>query len=204
MAITTFTPEKVDAALLARASDGCDEAFAEIVRRYERPLNAYCRRFLDPAAAEDAVQQTFLQAYLALRAQGPETSIALGPWIYRIARNCSIDMLRRYQPARGELDPEIGGGPRPSLVLERRDEFRGVVKGLRALPDEQRRALVARELEGLSYDEISLELGTSQGAVRQLIFRGRATLRQHFAAVAIPLQGCGRRRAQSRLARSSS
>jgi RNA polymerase sigma factor (sigma-70 family) len=188
MATTAYTPEQVDAALVARAREGCDQAFADIVRSYERPLRAYCRRFLDPARTEDAVQQAFLHAYVALRRPDPEASIALRPWMYRIARNCAIDILRRDQPSGEELDADVDGAPAPPLVLERRDEFRGVVKGLMALPDEQRRALVARELEGLSYDEISYELGTSEGAVRQLIFRGRTALRQRFTAVTVPAQ----------------
>jgi RNA polymerase sigma factor (sigma-70 family) len=170
-----------DSALVRRARLGSHAAFAQIVRRYESPLRAYCARLLGPSAAQDAVQQAFLQAFVALRDPHDEREVPLRPWLYRIAYNCAVDILRRRDRDHEQLDPEMNGVPQPQQVVERRETLRRLIGAMRALPEGQRRALVARELEGRSYQEISAELGASEGGVRQLIFRARSALRTEVA-----------------------
>ena len=140
---------------------------------------------LGPSRAEDAVQQTFLQAFVALR-RGSDREINLRPWLYRISHNCSIDMLRKNGWDYDELDPEYDGVAQPPQLLEQKQDLEKMVGAMRALPERQRRALALRELEGRSYSEIGAELGHSDAGVRQLIFRARSALRSGAAAIALP------------------
>jgi RNA polymerase sigma factor (sigma-70 family) len=171
--------------LLTRA--GSERAFAEIMRRYQRPLYVYCLQLLGAGRAEDAVQQAFLKAFVALR-DGASREIALRPWLYRIARNCSIDLLRKQDGDHDELDPEYEHLPQPlaPALFEQKEELAKLVAAILALPEGQRRALTLRELEGRSYGEISAALGHTDSGVRQLIFRARTALR-NLAAFAFPL-----------------
>jgi RNA polymerase sigma factor (sigma-70 family) len=172
-----------DERLVALARSGSERAWAEITRRYRRQLRSYCARFVGPSRAEDAVQQTFLQAFLALR-DGQNREIALRAWLYRIAHNCSIDVLRKGSPDYDQLDLEYDGVPQPPMLFEQKEEIRGLVARMRSLPEAQRQALALRELEGRSYEEISARLGHSGSGVRQLIFRARTALRNGVAAIA--------------------
>ncbi len=174
-----------DDRLVALARSGSEHAWAEITRRYERLLRAYCARFVGASRAEDAVQQTFLQAFLALR-DGTRREIALRAWLYRIAHNCAIDVLRKNSPDHEQLDLEYDGVAQPPILFEQREEVRQLVARMRDLPDAQRQALALRELEGRSYEEISAQLGHSGSGVRQLIFRARTTLRNSAAGM-VPL-----------------
>ena len=169
-----------DDRLVALARSGSERAWSEITRRYGRQLRTYCARFVGVSRAEDAVQQTFLQAFLALR-DGAEREIALRAWLYRIAHNCSIDLLRKGSPDYDQLDLEYDGVAQPPMLFEQREEVRRLVARMRDLPDAQRQALALRELEGRSYEEISAQLGHSGSGVRQLIFRARTTLRNGVA-----------------------
>ena len=171
-----------DDRLVTLARSGSERAWSEIMRRYRRQLRSYCGRFVGPSRAEDAVQQTFLQAFLALR-DGTQREIALRAWLYRIAHNCSIDLLRKGTPDYDQLDLEYDGVPQPPTLFEQREEVRRLVARMRDLPDAQRQALALRELEGRSYEEISAQLGHSGSGVRQLIFRARTTLRNSAAAL---------------------
>lgn len=172
-------PESTDSDLVRAARDGSEAAFAEIVSRYQGPLRAHCRRILDPAAAEDAVQQAFLKAFLSL-GTAPGGDVLLRPWLYKIAQNCAIDMRRAGSPTE-ELElvhDTAGDNDHPAASYEGRERMRDIMRCLSALPTDQRRALVAREMEGRSYEEISAELGQTEGGVRQLIFRARSTMRR--------------------------
>jgi RNA polymerase sigma factor (sigma-70 family) len=165
-----------DDRLVALTRGGSERAFAEIMRRYQRPLQFYCIHVVGAPRAEDAVQQAFMQAFVALR-DGERREIALRPWLYRIARNCAIDLLRKQPFEHDELDPDFDGMAQPPGVLEQKEELARIVAAIQALPERQRRALTLRELEGRSYGEISAELGHTDSGVRQLIFRARTALR---------------------------
>jgi RNA polymerase sigma factor (sigma-70 family) len=174
-----------DDRLVALTRAGSERAFAEIMRRYQRPLQFYCLHMVGAPRAEDAVQQAFMQAFVALR-DGERREIALRPWLYRIARNCAIDLLRKQPFEHDELDPEFDGTAQPPGVVEQKEELARIVAAIQALPERQRRALTLRELEGRSYGEISAELGHTDSGVRQLIFRARTALR-NLGALILPL-----------------
>ena len=164
------------------AREGSARAFEEITRRYQRRLRSYCTQFVGPAQAEDAVQQAFLSAYVALRGES-RREIALRPWLYRIARNCAIDLLRSTPPDHEQLDLEYDGVPQPPRLVEQKEEMGRLVAALQRLPEGQRRALTLRELEGRSYEEISQTMGQTGPGVRQMIFRARTALRSGFAVL---------------------
>ena len=171
-----------DEQLVALARSGSERAWTEIMRRYGRQLRAYCARFVGPSRAEDAVQQAYLQAFLALR-DGSRRDIVLRPWLYRIAHNCAIDVLRKGSPEYEQLDLEYDGVAQPPALFEQKEEIRGLITQMRGLPEAQRQALALRELEGRSYEEISAQLGHSGSGVRQLIFRARTALRNGVTAL---------------------
>src|SRR3954468_11174681 len=150
-----------DERLAQLVRDGHERAFDVIVARYRRPLIRYCERILPASRSEDAVQQAFINAHRALeRGDEPETVKA---WLYRIAHNASLNMLRQngwnYDPIPLDLD----GVPRPDQIVEQRIELQTAVAAVNDLPDRQRTALVMRELEGRSYSEIALALGAADG-----------------------------------------
>ena len=167
-----------DEQLVALFRAGNEEAFSVIHDRFQARLLAYVRRMLPPGArnnAEDVLQDVFLRAYGALRAD--ERPIALKAWLYRVAHNRCIDELRRPGPQPTEI-VEQEGDPRldPALAAERRERLRRLVTDLGRLPEQQRSALLMRELEGFSYKELGEALDVSQPAVKSLLVRARMGL----------------------------
>jgi RNA polymerase sigma factor (sigma-70 family) len=166
-----------DQRLARRASAGDERAFAAIFRRYHQRLYRYCLAILgDPEDAEDALQNTMAKALRAL--PGEERPIELKPWLYRVAHNEAIDLIRRR---RGEeqLDPELAGaGSGLAEEAETRERLRRLLADLEQLPERQRGALLMRELSGLGFAEIATALGTSAAVARQTVYEARLGLRQ--------------------------
>jgi RNA polymerase sigma factor (sigma-70 family) len=170
-----------DARLVDLVRAGFEPAFETIVARYRRPLLRHVSRILPPERAEDAVQQAFVNAYEAMLRD--ESELSLRPWLYRIAHNVAVNALRDPGPRHDTLHEGIDGVERPDQALERTQGLRDVVAAVQALPERQRDAIVLRELEGRSYEEIAGELGVTNGAVRQLLNRARTSLRAAATAV---------------------
>jgi RNA polymerase sigma factor (sigma-70 family) len=169
-----------DRRLTALAADGHDRAFEAIVERYRRPLQRYLRRLLSEALAEDVLQASFVRAWQALRA-GTEVR-DLRPWLYRIAHNQALNTLRAAGaalPAATEEFPAVS----PETEVERREELRETLLGIRALPERQRAALVAVAVADRTHADVAAELGMSDGALRQLLLRARTTLRAAATAL---------------------
>ena len=165
---------------------GSESAFETIVERYRRALMRYVSRLLPPERAEDVVQQAFVKAYEAMHRDGAELN--LKPWLYRIAHNAALNALRDRGLRHHELDERIDGVERPDQALERTQGLRDVLVAVQALPERQRDAILLRELEGRSYEEIAEALGVTDGAVRQLLNRARNSLRSAAAALTpVPL-----------------
>ena len=172
-----------DERLVALARDGDERAFTAIVARYRAPLLRYCLRYLPPEGADDAVQQTFINAHAALaRERGP---VALRPWLYRIAHNAALNIARDPQLGLARVPESLDGPERPEDVVQQREHLDRVVAAMKALPDNQRDVIVRHELAGDSHERIAKDLGLSAGAVRQLAYRARAAVRA-AAAVLIP------------------
>jgi RNA polymerase sigma factor (sigma-70 family) len=164
---------------LSRA--GSEPAFEAIVSRYRGPLLRYCSALLGRERGEDAVQQTFVKAYDAMLRD--ERPLLLKAWLYRIAHNTAHNALRDHALRDEPLGADGAVAERPELVLEERERLRSVLASVRELPPRQRDALLLRELEGRSYEEISAALGVGGGAVRQLLNRARTTLRAAATAI---------------------
>jgi len=123
---------QTDERLVELASAGSRPAFEAIVSRYRRPLLSYSARFLGAERAEDAVQQTFVKVYTALT--DGEVVRTLRPWLYRIAHNISLNMLRDRAPLHEPLTEQIDGVERPDQAAERRQELHQVLAAVQALP----------------------------------------------------------------------
>ncbi|HYM56332.1 MAG TPA: sigma-70 family RNA polymerase sigma factor [Solirubrobacteraceae bacterium] len=160
---------------------GSEPAFETIVERYRRALMRYVSRLLPPERAEDVVQQAFVKAYEAMHRDGAELN--LRPWLYRIAHNTALNALRDRGLRHDQLDERMDGVERPDQALERAQGLREVLVAVQALPERQRDAILLRALEGRSYEEIATALGVTDGAVRQLLYRARNSLRAAAAAV---------------------
>lgn len=170
-----------DERLVELARQGHESAFEAIFERYRGRLLRFSAGILPASRAEDAVQQAFLAAHRELT--GADRDLALGPWLFRVTRNACLDALRQNGWDHEQLDPSMNGVERPEQALARKESLRDVVGALGELPDSQREAIVLRELEGRSHEEIAAELGVSPGAVRQLIHRGRKRLRNAVGAL---------------------
>src|SRR4051812_19071447 len=125
--------------------------------------------------AEDALQDVFLRAYGALRAN--ERPVSLRAWLYRVAHNRCIDQLRRPVPPQADLF-DVSRSPLhdPLAETQRREDLRRLIEDVRRLPEAQRSALLMRELEGLTYDELAAALDTTVPAVKSLLVRARIGL----------------------------
>jgi RNA polymerase sigma factor (sigma-70 family) len=173
-----------DQRLLALARDGDERAFEAIVRRYRRPLLRYCRRMgLSDSRAEDVVQQALMRAWIAL-GRGGEVH-APKAWLYRTVHNTAVNSMRSAR----ELGPLDDGSfaelaPSAETDFEHRTALRQTLSDVTALPQMQREAILRTAIDGHSHEEIASALGVTHGAVRGLLYRARATLRDAAAAVA--------------------
>ena len=166
-----------DDRLALRATKGDRRAFAAIFRRYHQRLYRYCLAIVgDSEDAQDALQNTMIKALRAL--PGEERRIELKPWLYRIAHNESIEVIRRRRDTR-RLGPELAA-PGSGLAEEAavRERLRRLISDLDELPERQRGTLVMRELAGLDFAEIGTALGTSPAVARQTLYEARLSLRQ--------------------------
>ena len=174
------------AAATPRTDVGSPEAYAEILyERHHRAIFAFClNRLRRREDADDAVQLTFMYALLSLR-RGIVPELEL-PWLFTIARNvCST--RRRNGKRRGEFEtPHDLDAMQERLAVPERRDVAGAEDfsaALRAIPENQRKAILLREWQGLSYDEISTELGLSRGATEALLFRARQNVARRLEAV---------------------
>jgi RNA polymerase sigma factor (sigma-70 family) len=167
-----------DEQLIALFRAGSDEAFSTIVERYRQRLFAYVRQMLSAgprADAEDVLQDVFVRAYGALR--GDSREVNLRAWLYRVAHNRCIDQLRRPVPAAGDVF-EMSRRPLldPIETAQRRDDLRRLVEDVGRLPEQQRSALLMREIDGLAYVDIACALDVTVPAVKSLLVRARVGL----------------------------
>jgi RNA polymerase sigma factor (sigma-70 family) len=167
-----------DEQLLALFRAGSDEAFGAIHDRYRQRLFAYVRQMLSQGPrqdAEDVMQDVFVRAYGALRAD--EREINLRAWLYRVAHNRCIDHLRRPTPPAAEIF-EMSRKPLhdPIEEAQRREDLSRLVEDVGRLPDQQRSALLMREIDGMSYADLAAALDVTVPAVKSLLVRARVGL----------------------------
>jgi RNA polymerase sigma factor (sigma-70 family) len=166
-----------DARLARRASDGDERAFAAIFRRYHQELYRFCLSSLGrPEDAQEALQNTMVKALRSL--PGEEREIHLKPWLYRVAHNESIDLLRRRREGPDIETVQASAPTEIAQTVEMRARLSRLLADLGELPDRQRSALTMRELAGLSYEQIGETFGTSVAVARQTVYEARLGLRE--------------------------
>jgi RNA polymerase sigma factor (sigma-70 family) len=166
-----------DEKLIAMARAGNPGAFETIVDRYQGRLLGFCRQMLGSTEdAEDVLQEVFVNAYRAMLAD--EREINLRPWLYRIARNRCLNYLRKPKAdAQESMDmvPEVEAASTAERV-HNREEFRQILSDVNKLPETQRAALLLREMDALSYEEIAAAMETTVPSVKSLLVRARISL----------------------------
>jgi RNA polymerase sigma factor (sigma-70 family) len=166
-----------DARLIAMARSGNAGAFETIVDRYQARLLGFCRQMLGSTEdAEDVLQEVFVNAYRAMLAD--EREINLRPWLYRIARNRCLNHLRKpTADAQESMDmvPVVEAATTAEKVSNR-EEFRQLLSDVGKLPETQRSALLLREMDAMSYEEIAAAMETSVPSVKSLLVRARISL----------------------------
>jgi len=166
-----------DEKLIAMARSGNPGAFETIVDRYQGRLLGFCRQMLGSTEdAEDVLQEVFVNAYRAMLAD--EREINLRPWLYRIARNRCLNHLRKpTADAQESMDmvPAVEASSTAEKV-HNREEFRQIISDVNKLPETQRSALLLREMDALSYEEIAAAMDTTVPSVKSLLVRARISL----------------------------
>jgi RNA polymerase sigma factor (sigma-70 family) len=151
-----------------------EAAFEAIYDRHHRGILAFCRHMLaSPEEGEDALQHTFMAAYRHL--VDGKAEIQLRPWLYAIARNRCLTMLRARRE-RPLADHEAPATEHLSTEAQRRQDVRDLLGDVARLPEEQRAALVLAELGAVSHDEIALVLNVPRQKVKALVFQARTSL----------------------------
>jgi RNA polymerase sigma-70 factor, ECF subfamily len=195
----TPTPAESDEKLLSRLREGEREAFGPLVRRYERELFGYLRRYLgDDDLADDVFQNTFMQVFLKIRQY--ETGRPARPWLYAIATNQAIDALRRRnrriadRPADSVAAPDEEGearplfellpapGDAPSEVADRIEQAERVRAAVARLPDLLRHAILLVYFQGLKYQDAADILGIPVGTVKSRLHAAITKLSEELAA----------------------
>ncbi len=178
----------IDQKLVERAQGGDKHAFEMLVAKYQRKLGRLLSRFVrDHAAVEDIAQESFIKAYRALGSFRGDS--AFYTWLYRIGINAAKNYLvaqGRRAPTSTEFDAEEAEGfadasqlrdnDTPESLLQTKQIGETVNAAMNELPDELRTAILLREIEGLSYEEIAEAMNSPIGTVRSRIFRAREAI----------------------------
>jgi RNA polymerase sigma factor (sigma-70 family) len=166
-----------DERLVALLRGGNGHAFEVIVDRYEARLLGFCRQMLGSTEdAEDVLQEVFVNAFRAILADDRE--IKLRPWLYRIARNRCLNHLRKpVAEGKDSMDghPIVEAASTHERV-QNREEFRQLLTDVDRLPETQRTALLLREMDAMSYEEIAQAMQTTVPSVKSLLVRARIAL----------------------------
>jgi RNA polymerase sigma-70 factor, ECF subfamily len=183
---------EIDRQLVTRAQQGDKQAFNLLVEKYQRKLARLLSRFIrDPAEVEDVTQEAFIKAYRALPAFRGDS--AFYTWLYRIGINTAKNYLMamgRRAPTSTDVEAEEAEGfeegeqlrdiNTPESVLLSNEIAETVNSTIEQLPEELRRAIQMRELEGMSYEDIAQAMDCPIGTVRSRIFRAREAIAERL------------------------
>lgn len=176
----TPIPQTSETGLVARAQNGDRNAFSELVRLHASGVTAVVYRMCGNVhLAEDAAQETFIQAWIKLGSYRPESPFR--NWLYRIAVNTAVDMLRvekRLLPGAVDELVLVDNRPGPEALSLRNEQERQVQQAISSLPDASRAVLILREFEELSYKEIADALDIPVGTVMSRLNYARKLLRE--------------------------
>lgn len=182
-----------DEQLVERAQQGDKAAFDLLVRKYQYKVIKLVSRYVNQADAADVAQESFIKAYRAL--DGFKGNSAFYTWLYRISINTAKNFLvaRSRRPAAQDIDvadaeayghlDQLAEQDTPDAILESEEIRDTVVAAIRALPEDLRTAIMLRELDGMSYEEIAASMECPVGTVRSRIFRARAAIDERLRAL---------------------
>ena len=187
-----MSDREIDRQLVARAQRGDKQAFELLVEKYQRKLARLLSRFIrDPAEVEDVTQEAFIKAYRALPAFRGDS--AFYTWLYRIGINTAKNYLMamgRRAPTSTEVEAEEAEAfeegeqlrdiNTPESVLLSNEIAQTVNSTIEKLPEELRRAIQMREIEGMSYEDIAQAMDCPIGTVRSRIFRAREAIAEQL------------------------
>lgn len=167
-----------------KAQKGDQAAFAWLVESYQGPVYRLALRMgLSPADAEEAAQNAFLAAWRGLPSFRGEAKFST--WLYRLASNAAVDVLRQEKKYENQWDIEDlqrpDAAPSPQEQVERQDARQAVRQAMAALPAEFRQVLVLRYLQEMSYQEIAQALALPEGTVKSRINRAKGQLKALLA-----------------------
>ena len=167
---------ETDERLVALTRQGHEAAFEVLVERYDVRLLAFCRNMLRSSEdARDMVQEVFANAHRAMLQD--DRPIHVKAWLYRIARNRCLNHLRRPQPAGVDsMDVFESAVASAAETAGSRADLQQLVQDVQDLAETQRTALVLREMEALSYEQIAVVMGKTVPAVKSLLVRARVNL----------------------------
>jgi RNA polymerase sigma-70 factor, ECF subfamily len=185
---------KTDAELVASARRGAQDAYRELVKRFERPVFSLVLRMVqNPATAEDLAQEVFVKAFRHLDTYDERWKFS--SWLFKIAHNTTIDHLRRGGPEtvslEGEEDDKGGlatvladpAAADPQATAERRDLARSLERAIRRLRPEYRQAVLMFYAHGASYQDICEVTGLPLGTVKTNLHRARKELAQAMTSL---------------------
>jgi RNA polymerase sigma-70 factor (ECF subfamily) len=169
-----------DAVLVSRSAQGDESAFRELLHRHQGAVYGFAFRFLkDAQEAEEVAQEVFLRLYRTAGAYRCQAS--LRAYLFRIAKNRCIDLLRKNRPESMADPPEITDGRTAFDQVAEAESLQRLLGALDRLPDNQRAAVLLRHDQGLRYDEIAESLNLTVSAVDSLLVRARRTLRKRLS-----------------------
>jgi RNA polymerase sigma factor (sigma-70 family) len=174
---TPFLRIQSDERLVALTRRGNQAAYEALVGRYQSRLLAFCRHMLGSREdAEDVLQEVFAAAFNAM--MGDDRPLNVRPWLYRIARNRSLNHLRRAQAIGVDsMDVHLSEhGTTTADKVHKREEFRQLMEDVQGLPETQRTALLLREIDALSYEQIAEAMETTVPSIKSLLVRARVSL----------------------------
>jgi RNA polymerase sigma factor (sigma-70 family) len=180
-----------DERLVTLTRRGNQAAYEALVARYQSRLLAFCRHMLGSKEdAEDVLQEVFAASYSALMSD--DRTINVRPWFYRIARNRSLNHLRRKSAVGVDsMDVHLADhGTTTADRVHQREEFRLLMGDVHDLAETQRTALLLREIDNLSYDQIAEAMDTTVSSVKSLLVRARVSLAEAAEARAMPCEEC--------------
>jgi RNA polymerase sigma factor (sigma-70 family) len=175
-----------DERLVALTRRGNQAAYEALVARYQSRLLAFCRHMLGSREdAEDVLQEVFAAAFNAMLAD--DRPLNVRPWLYRIARNRSLNHLRRTQAIGVDsMDVHLADhGTTTADRVHKREEFRQLIGDVQQLPETQRTALLLREIDALSYEQIAEAMETTVPSIKSLLVRARVSLAEAAEARAL-------------------
>ena len=177
---------------IAEAKAGDKDAFAKLVEKYKKPVYSVCYRMLGtPTAAEDAAQEAFIRAYMAIDRYDPSRSFAT--WVLSIASNYSIDQLRKKKVIILSMDNEKHAwlappdpGPSPEKAALEKEKFGQIQSLLTSLNEVDRAAVILQYWHDYSYEQIAETLDLSSSAVKSRLFRARQLMAEKWQGMQLP------------------